>query len=334
MRSMSNNPPVRRKWLDTLADVKTFISETGAVPTPATNLSLYYWVANQRAASRRGNMPADKLELLAGVPGILNRPAPVDQLAAFVENTGRLPSSVAADPHERAMGRYLVYNLRPTVRTGVISASTLAKAEKIPGALEWDRRPDQNSVLEEVKAYAAEHGQMPPVSGDGSDGHRLAVWVRNNVKGNRDTKTPALQARHDALVQLKAAYPSKAEFQLREKIRELEEACARDGWKPAGHDKWLRSRLKATSDEVLAARIIKILDYPTLREHQWRCGLALLKAFEAETGRLPRSWNDGHVYSWLATQRKEHRSGALAGWKTSLLQEVHGALPDIRRRAA
>ena len=336
MSFMNTNRPPRSDWRASYAALKDFVTTNGSLPSKAGHAVLYGWVSSQRTRFRRGTLGAEQERLLRDVPGVLEFKSPlIDSLAEFVAAHGRLPSSAAADPQEYALGRYLVYSLRPTARTGTISDATFAKATAIPGALTADRRPDQHSILEELRSYVAEHGYMPPTGGAGSrDEYRLACWVRNNIKGDREQKAPALRERHDALIELAATVPSKAQHLAGLRIRELEQACTENGWRPAGVDAWLKTQYENSADELLRARITRILEHPPLREYGWRRDLKLLIDFEAATGRLPRGWHDGHVYSWLATQRKDHRSGALAAWKTKLLQEVYGALPAVRRRAA
>ena len=334
MSAMSTDRKIRSEWMDSLNNLKTFVTEHGTLPTVPQDRKLHDWVRTQRRLARHGQLGAKKEALLQGFPGIFHfETPPVDRLAEFVAANGRLPGSAAEDPAERALGRYLIFSLRPTVKQGTVSRATLAKAEQIPGAITARRRPDQDAVFAEVKAFAALHGRMPGHDRSGRE-QRLASWVANNIKGDREKKTPALQKRHDALAELIAKVPGRRWHLSLLRIRNIEDACAANGWKPAGHDDWLRAQAESSGDEILKARIGKILEFPSLRDYQWRKDLAVLLDFEARTGRLPRGWHEGHIYSWLAAQRRDHRSGVLAPWRTILLEKVPDALPKVPRRAA
>lgn len=331
---MSTDRKVRSEWTDSLGALKTFSTEHGTLPAAQQDRKLHDWVRRQRWLYKNGKLGTAKEAMLQEIPGVFHFGAPlVDQLAEYVTVNGRLPGSTAADPAERTLGRYLVFSLRPAAKRGCISEVTLAKAEQIPGALTGVRRPNQDEVLTEVREFAAEHGHIPSQTGTGVE-RRLGVWVVNTLKGDREKKTPAQQQRHDALAELLATVPGRRRYSDLARIRTIEKECAANGWKPSGVDGWLIGQSGRTTDEVLQARIRKILEHPVQRDYRWRQDLALVIEFAARTGHLPSGWHEGHVYSWLATQRRDHRSGALAKWKTDLLEDVPNALAKVRRRAA
>lgn len=332
------------RWRARLDRLTAWIDSHGRFPrrTAGEERSLCLWLAEQRRFDRAGTLdPARRLQL-ARIPGALLERTPdrLDQLATFHAEHGRLPRTTAADPKERSLAAYLVHNLRTSIKTGRINPERLARARAIPGATSLRLVPDQEQMLHMLRAYVAERGHLPVRSPRNTESERrLGDWVRNNISGNPEEKSPARRERHLAIVEIAGTAIPRGSS----KLADIEAFCASHGHRPArSEDQVLGSALAACRrrhaagdlDQVSAQRLKRILRYPTLSGHRWLGNLEEIKAFVAGNGRLPTGPADGRIYTWLAIQRRECRKGTLDPVRAELLAAVPGILPDTVRHAA
>lgn len=338
---MGNNDDRWRARLDRLT---AWIDTHGAFPrrTAGEERSLCLWLAEQRRFDRAGTLTDSRRRELAEIPGALLQRIPdrLGQLAEFHAGHGRLPKTTSPDPAERSLGFYLVHNLRVSIRTGRISAERLARARAIPGVTSLRPVPDQLQMLDQLRAYVAEHGHLPVRSTRNTDGERrLSDWVRNNLAGDPETKSAARRERHLAIQSVAAAAVPRSAS----KLTDIEAYCAAHGHLPSkSADQRLNSALASCRrrqaegrlDQVSAQRLKRILRYPSLPEHRWAGNLEQIRLFVNEHGRLPTGPADGRIYTWLAVQRRENRRGSLSDERAGLLAGIPGILPESVRRAA
>lgn len=332
------------RWHARLDRLTAWIDTHGDFPrrTDGEERSLCLWLAEQRRFDRAGTLGGNRRRLLAEIPGALLERAPdrLGQLADFHAEHGRLPRTTGTDPQERALGAYLVHNLRVSIKTGRINSERLDRARAIPGVTELRPVPDQLEMLKELRSYVADRGHLPVRSGRNTEAERrLSDWVRNNLTGDPREKSPARRERHLAI----QAVADSAVPRSSSKLADIEAFCAEHGHLPSrSEDQSLGAALAVCRrkcadgllDQVSAQRLKRILRYPTLSEHRWMDNLEEIKGFVADHGRLPTGPADGRIYTWLAVQRRENRRGNLDAGRTGLLLEVPGILPDTVRRAA
>lgn len=254
----------------------------------------------------------------------------IDELAAFYESRGRLPITTATDPAEKSLAYYLVMGLRQQERRGKLSPELREKARRIPGALDVRARPDQDAVLEELQAYTAKHGHRPRF-GDGASAQerRLQAWVSNNIRGNIETKTPALGDRHRAILGILDAYPSFSDWELEQRVAEAEAFLAANGHQPKSG--WLTGyrTTRHRAAPHLAERIAVILAAPDAVNARWEANFAALRVYAAaHCGQLPTGWHQDQIFSWLTVQRRAYRHGKMPAARAARLRTLPGVLSE------
>ena len=347
----------QQMWKNRCAELSAWIQDHGRPPRQTSGLSaergLYHWLSNARRqvhAGTRSTEEADQLESAAA--GTASRVATADRIkmiAAFHAEHGRLPLSTAPKgSHELELANALIYGIRPKVAKGTIKVVDLASLSRIPGAAVVRTVPDQDDTLAELTAYAERHGHMPPKGGSGTqDENRLASWWRNNSRGNPESKTPKLRARHEALLGLEASYPSKADTFFKSSLRHAEEFVAATGHLPSSRAKaveerklagWLARYVAAEpagQPEELRVRLRALAAAPTRIEHEWEANFAAVADYAAShAGRLPSSWHEDPLFSWLTVQRRALRGGKLSDARLQKLLTIPGAIPAQALAAA
>lgn len=327
-------------WNSRCAEIARFKRATGALPTRGTNSALAGWLYEQHARLESGRLTAEQAaafkELAPGFAPKRKSRNRLEQLEAFYREHGRLPLRSDADPAEKALNMYLVMDLRTRIRTGKISASDMLRAEAIPGATVIRSVPDQAAMLGALAEYVYTHSLMPVMDGEHD---KLTRWVTNNTKGDPETKSPALRARHLAIEDLRSRTTSRADASLLQRLAEAEAFCARHGVRPgaASHlplaerqlADWLSRRINAgpssIPDELAARRLKAIAAVPTYGDVRWRENLQGLKEYLSSTGALPTRWEQPN-YNWLAVQRRDFRAGIMPDWKAVELHAVPGLI--------
>lgn len=259
----------------------------------------------------------------------------LDELEAFYAEHRRLPrKSNTADAHERRLAGFLIQQLRTAVRTGVLSAEYLNRAEKIPGAIEIRTVQNQDDILNELAGYTARNGTLPPLGGSGTpEENRLANWMRNNTRGSLEEKTPRLQERHKAILNLMTKFPAKSDALEAARLQELEEFITAHGRRPSIHKEadpeerrlaiWLANHQDNQDPRVVAA-----LQTPSRVELQWEQNFQALANYAAShDGRPPGSWHEGRIFSWLTIQRREYRKGKMSPERLAKLLTIDGVIP-------
>lgn len=360
-------PPLPRSanWEERCAQLDRWVEVNGRVPSQmsddATERSCYHWLTTNRKRLKAGKLTDEQTRLFRALPVPQLARNTIDdrlnELEAFYATHNRLPLTTSVEPVEKSLAIYLVGNLRRKIRQGTLDEALLARALAIPGVDEINIIPDQDETLEELSTYAAQHGHMPPFrQPDGTPEARLSSWVRNNTRGNPQDKSPALRARHEAILALMARYPgaSAAERERRPQrrelqLRELESFVNEHGHLPSSTRNMdeAAKRLTATVElfrreldegrlePVHEARVKAVLDYPSHRDYEWQANFeALVQYAAAHDGRLPGTWAAGKLFSWLTFQRRHYRNGLLSHERLEKLLTLDGFIPGMTAAAA
>ncbi|QOD05970.1 helicase associated domain-containing protein [Pseudarthrobacter sp. BIM B-2242] len=360
-------PPLPRSanWDERCAHLARWVEVNGRVPSQmsddATERSCYSWLTTNRKRLKAGKLTDEQARLFKALPvPQLTRNTIEDrlnELEAFYAKHKRLPLTTAVEPAEKSLSTYLVGNLRRKISKGTLDEGMLARARAIPGVDEISIIPDQDETLEELFAYAAQHGHMPPFrKPDGTQEARLSSWVRNNTRGNPQDKSPALRARHEAILVLIARYPgaSEAEREQRPQRRELQLRELESFVKEHGHLPVSTKGVDETSKRLTASvelfrremdegrlepghevRVKAVLDYPSHRDYEWQANFeALVQYAAAHDGRLPGTWAAGKLFSWLTFQRRHYRNGMLSHERLEKLLTLDGFIPGMTAAAA
>lgn len=130
----------QRPWSEHLTEIVAFRAEHGHWPmqssAEAGERYLALWQNRQRMTSKRGTLPEDRRDALDAVaPGwrILRETweTKADRLAAWHQANGNWPSSIATDPDERKLGRWL--NQQRTAERKGTTWFTLERATYLSG---------------------------------------------------------------------------------------------------------------------------------------------------------------------------------------------------------
>jgi hypothetical protein len=305
----------------------------------------------QVRAGQRTAAEAERLEsVITGVAFAVSTTARIQMIADFHARHGRLPLSTApAGSEERELADALIQGIRPRLARGTIRAEDLAALSRIPGAAVVRTVPDQDDTLAEMTAYVESHGHLPPKGGSGTpDENRLATWWRNNTRGTPESKTPGLRARHEALLELEANYPSKADAIFVTNLRQAEAFVAATGHLPSTGSKasaeerrlagWLARYLAAEPvdlPEELQIRLRALAAAPTRVELEWDANLAAVANYAAShAGRLPSNWHEDPLFSWLTVQRRAYRRGKMSEARLQKLLTVPGVITSALAAAA
>lgn len=352
--------PVTRHqmWKNRCTELAAWVQAHGRPPRQTSGelaeRGLYHWLAAARRQVRAGTRTteeADRLE--AAVAGLASQVTTADRIkmiAAFHKEHGRLPLSTAPKgSHERELADALIQGIRPRLARGAIRAEDLAALSRIPGAAAVRTVPDQDDTLAELTAYAEHQGHMPPKGGCGTpEENRLANWWRNNTRGTPESKTAKLRARHEALLELEAKYPSKAGTIFETSLRQAEAFVAATGHLPSTGSKasteerklagWVARYLAAEPadlPEELRSRLRALATVPTRVEFEWDANLAAVAAYAAaHAGRLPSNWYEDPLFSWLTVQRRAYRGGKMSEARLQKLLTVPGVISERTLAAA
>jgi hypothetical protein len=331
----------RPSWGDRFNHLTSWIEKNGRQPSQLgadkEERGLYSWLSTQRRKLQAGELSADQTGALTLLSPSTHKPMEVRvaELEAFHLEHGRLPrESTTAAERELQLASFLIHRLRPTFRKGLLAPELVDRLERVPGALEIRSVQDQETILQELTDYARDHGHLPPTGGRGTpEENRLASWMRNNSRGRVMDKTGRLRDRHIAILDLIDEYPTRSEAMDEGRLRELAAFVAKHRHRPSF------SPRSDTAERSLAAwftahqtspdpRMVEALKMPTRVDAEWLANFNRLANYAAaHDGRLPGSWHEGKVFSWLTVQRREFRRGKLSAERTEKLATIEGAIP-------
>lgn len=267
-------------------------------------------------------------------------------LAAFQVEHGRLPKTTAQDPEEKRLASFLFCTIRPQERRGTLRGDLRGRAAQIPGALVC-RTVD--GTLAELTEFLRVNGHQPRHSRTGITEHemRLRRWIDNNTVGDPAAKSPALRARHEAVVDVLRLAPGYGVKLFEERLAVAEQYVKEHGHRPPRSDmSWLSNYLqgifpldkhsgpRCRRNELSAARLKAVLAAPGAQEYRWHQQLQDLRRYVEANGGLPTDWSQDPIYSWLAVQRRACRRGTLSPDREVLLRTVPGILPELPALAA
>lgn len=356
--------PQSMTWEERCAHLAKWVESNGRIPSQmsddAIERSCYGWLTANRKSLKAGKLSPQREMLFRALPvPVVSRNTihdRMDELERFYAEHKRLPLTTATGPEEKSLATFVVANLRAKIKKGVLGNDLLKRAEAIPGVVEFTLTPDQEKTLEELSEYAASHGHMPPFGvSDDKQEYRLSSWIRNNTQGSPGDKTPALRARHEAILQLMERYPAAAE-DARERLilrrahllRDLEAFTQERRHLPSstrGKDEdslRLAAALAAFRSDMDAGklsgedqiRVKAVLAYPSYRDYEWQANFeALVQYAAAHDGRLPGNWTDGKLFSWLTFQRRQYRKGTLSQQRLDRLRTIDGVIPASTKTA-
>jgi hypothetical protein len=265
----------------------------------------------------------------------------LELLAAFERAHGRLPKSTATEPEEKRLAGFMLVTLRQQSRHGTLSPALRERAGRIPGALDFEPRENQEDLLGELAAFVAGHGHRPRHPGKKVPARELTLryWINNHAAGNPATKGPRRRARHEAIEAILAPVPSYAAKQFNDRLAAAEQYIEDHGHRPPVKETiWLGHYLKgefdldtaggprSRRDIFTAARLRAVLEAPSPLEHRWDTNFEDLDRFTEVHGALPVRREQGPLYTWLAVQRREYRNGTLSADRAEKLIRL-GAIP-------
>lgn len=351
--------PRSMTWEQRCVHLAKWVESNGRIPSQqsddAVERSCYNWLTANRKSLKAGNLSPQRERLFRTLPvPVVSRNTMddrLDELERFYAEHDRLPLTTAADQEEKSLASFLIANLRAKIKKGALTQALFQRAEAIPGAVEFTLTPNQEETLEELSKYAAQHGHMPPFGvSDNKQEYRLSSWIRNNTQGRPEDKTPALRSRHEAILQLMERYPAAAEdarervILLREQLlHELEAFTQERRHLPSNtrgkDEKSLRLAAALTAfrrdmdagklsseDEI---RVKAVLEYPSYRDYEWQASFeAIVQHAAAHDGRLPGTWAEGKLFSWLTSQRRQYRGGTLSQQRLERLRSIEGVIPE------
>jgi hypothetical protein len=344
-------PSLDEMWEAGFALLESFVTEHGRLPRQfckdPVEQSIGSWMKGQRRSAKAGRLTVGRIARLRALPvqGALDGKPERDrigELAAFVAEHGRLPKSTAPDgSDELRLGEFLVRKLRPQLKAGELSRADASRAARIPGAVLFTYRPDQDERLEQVRAFIAANGHIPRYSsapGVPAEEVRLAQWV-NNTLAKPDGLREETAARVASLRELLAGSVTHNVFRAGRFLDLAEDHLAEHGTLPPATAlgspqrqtyAWLQNRRTNgdadTYGPEAASRIRALLEHPFPREAGWESRFAELNAYIAKHGKLPTGFQDGPLYRWLANQRAANRRNKLPLLRQERLRAI-GAIP-------
>mgnify|MGYP002079160736 CR=1 FL=1 len=207
------SPDDERWWL-VYADVTSFASARGRIPTHGDDPVLARWLAGQRRRMRMGRLDADRSAALDRLPGWAeslavrrtraNWEARFSQLRHFLaDGDGCYPDPKSSDPAEGELGLWCDWQRQCRSR-GDLSAGRAAALEALPKwrwlarDVEFDWRAGE--LRRELRG-----GPIP-------EGHALYHWVRRQRRRHREGRLTAEQVADLEVLGLlgKAVYRSAA----------------------------------------------------------------------------------------------------------------------------
>lgn len=345
-------------WEDRCEHLAKWVESNGRTPSQmsdeAIERSCYNWLTINRKNLKAGKLTPDQEKRFRALPvsdvARNTMEDRMDELERFFADHQRLPRTTALDSKEKSLATFLTAKLRAKIKKSSLSQELLERAQAVPGVVDFSLVPDQEKTLEELSEYAARHGHLPPFGvSDNRQEYRLSTWIRNNTKGRPEDKTPALRARHEAILDLMERYPAAVE-NARERLILRREQLLTELENFAKEHRHLPSSTRGTDEESLRLsaaltafrgdleagklssedqiRVKAVLGYPSYRDHEWQTNFETLIQYAAtHDGRLPGNWADGKLFSWLTSQRRQYRKGALSQQRLERLETVDGVLP-------
>lgn len=95
--------------------------------------------------------------------------------------------------------------------TGATEDELQAKVDAEFTPVQVKRHPDAEAVLAELRAYAEEHGHLPPANSTDPAERRLEQWIRNRTNPKKSTASEKGLIIRAAVLRLINEYPSAAE---------------------------------------------------------------------------------------------------------------------------
>lgn len=338
------------EWDATFNELEEFATHHGRLPSQMggpDQKRLYAWVGTQRAVFNEGKLRRKRFRRLSSIPGALEptngtMEDRLQELDTFFQEHGRLPrKSNQADEPELRLAGFLIHQLRPAIRNETLHDELLARAQQIPGVADIRLVLDQEMILEQLTRYAQEHGHLPPRSGGNSEEQRLAAWMANNSRGVAEAKTPNLRARHEAILALVERFPNKMAANFEQSLINAEEFVIKNGHRPSTGNagaNWLAGARKQLDDGTLSEsqkdRLRAVLGAPSKLDYEWEQNFLQLRQYaSSHDGRLPGTWGEGKVFSWLTVQRRQFRAGKLSAGRLAKLLTIEGVIPQTTGRA-
>ena len=328
-------------WPDRLALLGAFVTEHGRVPRAGgesyRGVRIGTWVSTQR--TNRSKLPPERIAALEAVPGWVCESADTwpDRLAllsAFVTEHGRLPAQ-RETYHGVKIGTWIT-NQR--TNRSKLAPERVAALEAVPGWV-WEAAtpvtpwPDWLALL---VAFVEEHDRLPTQS-ESYRGVKIGIWV-NGQRGNRDKLAPERVAALEAVPGWVWAERTAAPVTLwPDWLALLSAFVTEHGRLPTqketyhgvkigswvGNQRTNRSKL---APERVAALEAAVPGWMWEAADTWPDQLALLVAFVAEHGRLPRAGGESYrgvkIGSWISTQRTNR--GKLPPERVAALEAVPG----------
>lgn len=270
----------------------------------------------------------------------------LDGLASFHAEHGRLPKTTAVDPEEKRLAGFLFCTIRPRERRGTLREDLRARAAQIPGALICHTA---DSTLAELNEFIRINGHLPRHSRTGiaAPEMRLRSWINNNTVGDPALKSPALRARHEAVLAVLGLAPGYGVKLFEDRLAIAEQYVKDHGHRPPRSDmSWLSNYIqgifplekhsgpRSRRNELSAARLKAVLAAPGALEYRWHQQFGDLRRYTEAHGGLPTDWSQDPIYSWLAVQRRAYRRGTLPPDREVLLRTIAGVLPELPALAA
>ncbi|MDO2396093.1 Helicase associated domain protein [Mycobacterium avium subsp. hominissuis] len=177
-----------RRWEEAFAGAAEFAAEHGHMRVPrgyrtALGIDLHTWIGHQRQLHRNGQLLAERVERLEGLPGWTWNARDSDwmrclaALQAFSAEHGHTaPGHRYRTADGIALGIWLS-NQRTAYRNGSMPAERVALLEAVPG---WTWRVLDNAWernFAAVVAYVDEHGHARPAKDTSVDGLAVGNWV-------------------------------------------------------------------------------------------------------------------------------------------------------------
>ena len=186
--------------------VCAYVAEHGRMPLqPAVyqELRIGHWVSGQRGVISKGTISAERLARLRAIPRWTDDAhadtwdRKHDAVCAYATEHGRMPPALAV--YQGLCVGSWVHVQRCGIRKGKMTPERLARLQAIPHWIDGAREDSWDQQHDAVRAYAVEHGRMPPQR-ELYQELRVGVWVNEQRQAIRKGKmTPDRLARLQAI---------------------------------------------------------------------------------------------------------------------------------------
>lgn len=251
---------------EVVASYRSFLEGSGGVHPRQTG------GAEERYLHRRIR-EVDSAESRALAPPLLRSAEDNARAAvAFTKEHGHTPRGNASDPEEQRLGRWVIMDFRRQVRNGKVSPKVYEIASECPELVSVRVVPDQDEMLDRLRAFCEENGCLPKYWSKDPDERSIARWYHNNSMAGRSSDDPRVSRRYEEVRRIRDEYAGKPNPRSR-KRREEESAFVRDnGYLPSGAHQSTKEAFP---------------DAPTEAEFRRRQKFAELRAYVDEHGHLP-----------------------------------------------